>query len=318
MGNLTQIVLQARAGDGTAFEELVHRFQDMAVGYAARILNDFQLAEDAAQDAFIEAFRVLPQLKEPSAFPAWFRRVVYKQCDRYRRRQSLHKTVSTEAGETPSNMPGPDEVITYREQHRIVRKAIGELPELEREAILLFYYGGQSQREIADFLAVPLTTLKKRLFSGRQRLKERILDMVEENLNEQRPSNSGAFSGRVRHLSGAKRWQQGWRKEHSPDDTFANVYDADGRLVEIEHYEPTGEYCGKKSLVNTRIETPEGELIVRHVTHRISDDAYDIHVMDAAGNLRVVLHHSDVNRDGPNTIKEDWVDGIRSNKDLGR
>ena len=67
MGNLTQIVLQAREGDGAAFEELVHRFQDMAVGYAVRILNDFQLAEDAAQDAFIEAFRVLPQLKEPSA-----------------------------------------------------------------------------------------------------------------------------------------------------------------------------------------------------------------------------------------------------------
>ncbi len=317
MCNLTQIVLKARAGDGTAFEELVHRFQDMAVGYAARILNDFQLAEDAAQDAFIEAFQVLPQLKEPSAFPAWLRRVVYKQCDRYRRPQSFHKTVSIEV-DTLSNMPEPDEVITYRERHRIVRKAIGELPELEREAILLCYYGDQPQREIADFLEVPLTTLKKRLFSGRQRLKERMLDMVEENLNEKRPSNSGAFSGRVRHLSGAKRWQQGWRKEHSPDDTFANVYDADGRLLEIEHYEPTGEFCGKRPLVNTRIETPEGELLVRHVTQRISDDAYDIHVMDTAGNLRVILHHSDVNRDGPNTIKENWVDGISSNKDLSR
>jgi hypothetical protein len=113
----------------------------------------------------------------------------------------------------------------------------------------------------------------------------------------------------IRHLSGAKRWQQGWRKEHSSDGTFANVYDADGCLVEIEYYEPIGECCGRKSLVNTRVETPEGELIVQHVTHRISDDAYDIHVMDSVGNLLVVLHHSDVNRDGSNTIKEDWVGG---------
>ena len=158
----------------------------------------------------------------------------------------------------------------------VVRKAIGKLPELDREAIMLFYFGDHAQREIADFLEVPL--LKKRLYTGRQRLKERMLDMVGQDLNEQRPSKSGAFSGRVRHLIGPDRWQPGWRKERSSDGTFANIYDADGLLVEIEHYDLTGEYCGQVPLVNVRIETPEGELIVRHVTHRVSDDAYDIHV----------------------------------------
>jgi len=279
MDNLTQIVRAAQAGDGAAFEELVLRFQDMAVGYAARIQNDFQRAEDAAQDAFLEAFRVLPQLKEPAAFPAWFRRIVYKQCDRYRRRKSFQESVSEETEDTPSDRPNPDEAMAFRERRRAVRKAIGELPDLEREAILLFYFGGQAQREIAEFLEVPLTTLKKRLFSGR-----------------------------VRHLAGPKRWQPGWRKERSPDDTFANVYDAEHRLVEIEQYESTGEYCGKTPLVNTRIETPEGELIMRHETRRVSADAYDIYVTDPSGRLHVILHHSEVNRDGPNTIREEWME----------
>ena len=305
--DLKQIVTEAQNGDPGAFEQLVRRFQDMAVGYAARVLDDFQLAEDAAQDAFLELFQVL-WLKDPSAFPSWFRRVVYKQCDRYHRRKSFHESSSEEAEGKPSNIPHPDEVLEGLKRERGVRKAVGELPELEREAILLFYFGGQTQREVADFLEVSLTTLKKRLYSGRQRLRERMIDMVEQDLNEQRPSKSGAFSGRVRHLAGPKRWQRGWRKEHSPDGTFANVYDADGRLVEIEHYEPNGEYCGKRPLVNVRIETPEGDLIMRHVSHRVSDDAYDIHVTEPSGRLRVVLHHSDVNRDGPNTIKEEWID----------
>ena len=61
----------------------------MAVGYSYAILRDFQFAEDAAQEAFFEAYRNLPNLKEPAAFPGWFRRIVYKQCDRIIRRRDI-------------------------------------------------------------------------------------------------------------------------------------------------------------------------------------------------------------------------------------
>ena len=308
MSDLTQIVSEAQSGDPAAFAELVRRFQDMAVGYAARILDDLHLAEDAAQEAFLEVYRVLPQLRDPAAFPAWFRRVVYKQCDRHRRRRLADPAAANGSEGLPSGRPSPEQVVESKEIRLAIRNAIGSLPELEREAIMLYYFGDRAQREIADFLEVPLTTLKKRLYMGRQRLKERMLVMVEQDLDGHRPSRSGAFSGRVRHLTGPDRWQPGWRKERSPDGTSANIYDADGLLVEVEHYEPTGEYCGQEPLVNARIETPEGELIVRHATHRVSDDAYDIHVIDAAGNLRVVLHHSDIHRGEPFTIREEWID----------
>lgn len=89
MDDLSSLVLRARGGDADAYELLVRRFQDMAFGYGYSILKDFQLAEDAAQEAFLEAYRNLPKLREPAAFPGWFRRIVFKQCDRMIRGASI-------------------------------------------------------------------------------------------------------------------------------------------------------------------------------------------------------------------------------------
>ena len=99
MDALDGIVGRARDGDADAFAVLVRRFQDMAVGYGYSLLHDFHLAEDAAQEAFFEAYRTLPKLREPAAFAGWFRRIVFKQCDRITRRQ----TVATVPLETVPN-----------------------------------------------------------------------------------------------------------------------------------------------------------------------------------------------------------------------
>src|SRR5919199_3074206 len=72
-----------------AFDELVRRFQDMAFACAYAALCDFHLAEDAAQEAFVSAWRKLSQLREPEAFPGWLRRVVLTECGRLRRKRRL-------------------------------------------------------------------------------------------------------------------------------------------------------------------------------------------------------------------------------------
>src|SRR5438045_6997413 len=89
MESLQAVIVRTRSGDADAYAEIVRRFQDMAVGYSYAILRDFQFAEDAAQEAFFEAYRNLPNLKEPAAFPGWFRRIIYKQCDRIIRRRDV-------------------------------------------------------------------------------------------------------------------------------------------------------------------------------------------------------------------------------------
>lgn len=183
MEELVSLVLNAQNGDAEAYSRLVGRFQDMAYGYAYAILGDFHLAEDATQEAFIEAYRGLPGLQAPLAFPAWFKRIVFKHCDRLTRRKNPPLVLLDDALAYVSESPSPAEMVERHEVAERVQAAIQALPVGQRLVTTLFYIDGYTQNEIADFLEVPAKTVKSRLHSSRQRLKERMLDMVEEELN---------------------------------------------------------------------------------------------------------------------------------------
>ena len=86
MEELSRLVVRSQSGDVDAYGQIVGRFQDMAYGYAYSLLGDFHLAEDAAQEAFLEAYRKMDALKRAEAFPGWFRRTVWSQCQRELRR----------------------------------------------------------------------------------------------------------------------------------------------------------------------------------------------------------------------------------------
>ncbi|MEW6751989.1 MAG: sigma-70 family RNA polymerase sigma factor [Candidatus Latescibacterota bacterium] len=182
MEELVAQIHRAQQGDAQAYAFLVGRFQRMAYGYAYAMLGDFHLAQDAAQEAFVEAYRCLPGLREPLGFAAWLRRIVHKHCDRLTRRRRVEAVPLEAAARVAAPHPGPAETAERNEAARRVRGAIGELPEHQRQVTTLFYIGGYSHRQIADFLGVPAQTVKSRLHEARVRLKERMADMVEEEL----------------------------------------------------------------------------------------------------------------------------------------
>jgi RNA polymerase sigma factor (sigma-70 family) len=189
----------ARAEKSHAFGEIVQRFQDLAFGCAYAVLGDFHLAEDAAQEAFVTAWRNLEQLRKPEAFPGWFKRIVLTQCNRLTRGKKLD-TISLDAivdVPAPALATDPHLAFEQLEQQECVAQAIQGLPEHERMVTALFYISDYSQNEIAAFLEVPVTTVKKRLFNARQRLRERMLDMVRETLHEKRPSRNEQFAETV-------------------------------------------------------------------------------------------------------------------------
>jgi hypothetical protein len=106
----------------------------------------------------------------------------YKHCDRITRRQRA-RTVSLDAlGEVASPCPGPEEAVERQEAREDVQRALRSLPPGQREATTLYYIGGYSQREVAAFLDVPVSTVKNRLYAARKRLKERMMAMVETTL----------------------------------------------------------------------------------------------------------------------------------------
>ncbi|MCP4641876.1 MAG: sigma-70 family RNA polymerase sigma factor [bacterium] len=189
MAELSWLVEQSRRGDLESFGQLVRRFQDMAHGYAYSVLGDFHLAEDVAQEAFIDAYRKLDDLREPAAFPGWFRRIVFKHCDRATR----GKRIATAPLEEAHHVPEPRAERSELEDR--VLDSVRGLPERQREATTLFYINGYSQGEIADFLEVPVTTVQKRLHDARKKLKQRMIDMVEDTLKTNAPNKR--FSQKV-------------------------------------------------------------------------------------------------------------------------
>jgi len=195
MEQLSSLVTAAQAGDTEAYGQIVLRFEDMAYGYAYSLLGDFYLAEDAAQEAFIEAYRSLPKLRDPAAFPGWFHRIVRYQCNRLTRRKRLDTVPLDDGLSAPAPSPGPARTAEEREMKDKVLDAIDSLPPPQREATTLFYINGYSQNQIADFLEVPVNTIKTRLHASRKRLKQRMIEMVKEAFDEHQLPDD--FAGRI-------------------------------------------------------------------------------------------------------------------------
>ena len=179
-----------------AFAELVIHFQDMAFACAYAVLGDAYLAEDIAQDAFVVAWQNLDQLREPAAFPGWFKRIVLSRCNRLSRGNRL-RTVPLDVGaDSPTTDPGPHVSAEKHELVNAVLKAVKALPDNERLVTTLFYVNGYTQADIGQFLEVPVSTVNKRLYTARQRLKESV-EVFKDKLQNQRPSRNRTFSDRV-------------------------------------------------------------------------------------------------------------------------
>lgn len=193
--SLIALVTRAQGGDPAATDALVRRFQDFAVACARSYLPERTLAEDAAQDALVEALACLPTLRAPAAFPVFLRRIVLKRADRLRRVQRPTVPLDTVA-ETPGGI-APEDVALERDRAATLRQTVDALSDTSREAILLFYLGGRSLTECAAFLDVPVSTVKSRLHDARRRLRKELSVMIEETLQSERPSRNDEFAGRV-------------------------------------------------------------------------------------------------------------------------
>jgi len=205
MRELSELVEAAQAGDKEAYDALMQRFQQMAYSTAYRYLGDHHLAQDLVQEAAIEAFVHLPQLKEPSAFPGWFRQIVFRQCTRVLRQTSI-SYISLEAvsdGLLAEN--NPEEIAMQDEVQAYVRSAVASLPQHERLVTVLFYGCRYSYSEMSALLKIPLTTVKKRLYSARQKLKVQLQASLHDTIEDALRSSDDAEGAEI-CLAGWWRW----------------------------------------------------------------------------------------------------------------
>lgn len=184
MSEFIDLIRQAQGSDEAlkrhAFDELTRRFWDMAFWQAYHILNqDAEAAQDVTQETFIVAYLRLAQLRQPAGFPAWLKRIVWTQCDRLTRGKKPRLEPIDEQYDLAHDATSPEDAAEIREIQERVQAAISALPEHQRTVTERFYLQGESQREIAEGLQIPLTTVKKRLQYARQHLRTLIADLNE-------------------------------------------------------------------------------------------------------------------------------------------
>jgi RNA polymerase sigma factor, sigma-70 family len=167
------LVALAARSEQSALAELYDRFGRPAYGLALRILRDEALAEDAVQEAFLALWRTAARfVPERGKASTWILTLVHRRAVDIVRREERRRADALEQAPEPESRVAVDEEAWLRLQRERVQDALRKLPDQQREAIELAYYGGFTQSELAERLGQPLGTIKSRMFGGLARLRE--------------------------------------------------------------------------------------------------------------------------------------------------
>jgi RNA polymerase sigma-70 factor (ECF subfamily) len=174
-----ELVEACQAGEASAFDVLVARWEDKIRGAAYRFLGSEEEAKDVAQEAFLKAYRALGGFKREARFSSWLYQIATNLCrDRLRRRRTRSAVSLEELEETGpvivETRPGAHEQLQRLDLARQVRRAVYALPEEQREVVILKEYQGLTFLEIAQALDVPVSTAKTRLYRGLGQLRLRL------------------------------------------------------------------------------------------------------------------------------------------------
>jgi len=172
------VALVARS-DEAALAELYDRVGGVAYGLAYRVLRDESLAEDAVQEAFLGLWRAAATfIPERAKASTWILTLVHRRAVDLVRREERRRTEPLEEASEAATGSAEESAWLHLERER-VQVALRLLPDQQREAIELAYYGGFTQSELAVRLGQPLGTIKSRMFAGLSRLRE-LLDETPE------------------------------------------------------------------------------------------------------------------------------------------
>ncbi len=190
------LVARVTEGDGGALEALYVRYGRACYSLARRILADDQFAQDAVQEVFLIVWRDAPRF-DPSrgGFSTWLLSMTHhKAVDGVRREENLRKRRTTldvlETRETDA--PRVDDQVWSLMRRERVREVLATLPDVQREALTLAYFGGYTQREISGLTSTPLGTVKTRMLAGMKRMKDSLdglsnaADGIEPPVGERR------------------------------------------------------------------------------------------------------------------------------------
>lgn len=184
-----KLVARVQAGDKAAFDLLVLKYQRKILRLLSRMLRDQSEIEDVMQEAFIKAYRALPQFRGDSAFYTWLYRIAINTARNWMASQarrpsspSLHQSEDGETFDEIDNLTDnntPESMLASREIAESVNQTIQELPAELRTAIVLREIEGLSYEEIAEAMGCPIGTVRSRIFRAREAIATKLRPMID-------------------------------------------------------------------------------------------------------------------------------------------
>lgn len=181
------LIVMSQDGDQEATSQLIKRWLPRFNALAYRLSGNKTLAQDIVQDGIINIIRALPRLKDPHRFPAWSYQIIRRKTyDHFRAQNKRADTISLDKLKGDGALC--EDSHAPKDSDYDLRRALEELPKTERLMLILFYVEGYTGRDIAHALAVPLGTVKSRLFKARNDLK-RIYTQIHTPTPDSHPRN---------------------------------------------------------------------------------------------------------------------------------
>lgn len=177
-----ELVTRARAGDQSAFEALVEEYRDAVSGVCYSYLGNFDDVQDAAQEAFVQAYLHLDGLRDAMKFGPWLRMIASNVSKGMLRRRKPDLAL-----EDVLEPESPREDTRHCATRIIVRDALAKLSEKNRLTVTLSCINGYSYDEVATFLEVPINTVRSRLRIAKAKLREEMITMVSDVLHKDKP-----------------------------------------------------------------------------------------------------------------------------------
>lgn len=183
-----EIVKRVQAGDKDAFGILVRKYETKIVQLISRYIHDVTESQDVAQEAFIKAYRALPNFRGESAFYTWLYRIAINTAKNHlvslgRKQQNIDLGVDGtdyyDSENAPKEYATPENLLSKDEVEKTVFEAIEQLPQDLRTAITLRELEGLSYEEIAEAMGCPVGTVRSRIFRAREAIDQKLKPLIE-------------------------------------------------------------------------------------------------------------------------------------------
>lgn len=186
-----QLVKRVQNGDKRAFDLLVLKYQHRILGLVVRFVHDSHEAQDVTQEAFIKAYRALPNFRGDGAFYTWLYRIAINTAKNYLvSRNRRPPSSDVDAGDAEfydgdhalKDMASPERLMLRDEIDATVQKSIKQLPEDLRCALTLREFDGLSYEDIATVMQCPVGTVRSRIFRAREAVDKALRPLLQDAL----------------------------------------------------------------------------------------------------------------------------------------